>query len=141
MSAEVTVYRKGTFYVAFPEVEGKCGVFGKTEFHYEAWVTATEGDLDGRGFIVDNADINRYFANTYGLCEPGAEFVSCERMCLRTIRDWQSLWPFAIKVVVRVWGLEDITYVESRWTRPKIGTLRMISARDIELERLVSTRA
>lgn len=115
----MTVYRNGTFEVAAPEVEGKCGVFGKTQFRFEAWFTASANDLDGRGFIVDNADLFRYFRDRY---EAGADpytFVSCERMCLRALDDWRELWPNARRIKVRVWGLEDVTYVELEWKRPK----------------------
>ena len=117
---EVTVYRNGSFDVAAPEVEGKCGVFGKTAFRFEAWFTATEKDLDERGFIVDNADLFRYFRDTYGggvdcACSP---FVSCELMVLRAVNDWRARWPSARKVVARVWGLEDVTYVEASWVKP-----------------------
>lgn len=114
--AEVTVYRTGTFTVAAPEVEGKCGVFGKQEFKYEAWFTATENDLDSRGFVVDNADLNRYFLQTYSLAD--GKFVSCERMCLTAMRDWRTRWQgMATEIVVRVWGMTDVTYVETRWRK------------------------
>lgn len=111
----MTVYRTGTFSVAAPEAEGKCGVFGKTEFRYDVWFTATAEDLDARGFIIDNADLHRYFQELYG---PGQmPFVSCEKMGLRAISDYRRHWPTARAITVRIWGKEDITYVESRWTR------------------------
>ena len=111
---EVTVYRTGTFAVAAPEVEGKCGVFGKTEFRYDAWFTAGEDDLDARGFIVDNADLHRYFAKKYGNAKT-CWFVSCEIMSIQAIKDFREAWPMAREIIVRVWGKEEITYVEARW--------------------------
>jgi hypothetical protein len=114
----MTVYRNGTFEVAAPEVEGKCGVEGKTRFRFEAWFTATSADLDERGFIVDNADLFRYFRDRYA--QPDTGFVSCERMCLRALEDWQQLWPYATKITARVWGLEDVTYVEATWELPDL---------------------
>jgi hypothetical protein len=87
---EVTVYRTGTFSVAAPEVEGKCGVFGKTEFKYDAWFTAGEDDLDDRGFIVDNADLHRYFLKKYSTHESCGSFVSCEVMVLTAIKDFRA---------------------------------------------------
>ena len=112
----MTVYRNGTFEVAAEEIEGKCGVFGKKSFRFEAWFTATSDDLDERGFIVDNADLFRYFRNTYA--DDGVRFTSCERMCLKALADWQELWPMAVKITARVWGLEDVTYVEATWEKP-----------------------
>ena len=113
----MTVYRNGTFEVAAPEIEGKCGVFGKAAFRFEAWFTATSEDLDERGFIVDNADLFRYFRNVYG--DPsGIQFTSCERMCLKALDDWRRMWPYATKITARVWGLEDVTYVEATWELP-----------------------
>lgn len=111
----LTVYRNGTFEVAAPEIEGKCGAEGKKLFKFEAWVTATPADLDARGFIVDNADLARWFRNVFG---PPGEFVSCERICTQTIDAWQAMWPFATAIKVRVWGLEDVTYVEASWEPP-----------------------
>jgi hypothetical protein len=111
----MTVYRNGTFEVAAPEVEGKCGVFGKKAFRFEAWFTATGDDLDARGFIVDNADLFRYFRDTYAA---GTPFTSCERMCLKALEDWQAQWSYATKITARVWGLEEVTYVEATWERP-----------------------
>ena len=117
MTSSMTVYRNGTFEVAAPEVEGKCGVFGKTAFRFEGWFTATSDDLDERGFIVDNADLFRYFRDLYS--DPSSiTFTSCERMCLRALDDWQEQWPYAQKIVARIWGLEDVTYVEATWERP-----------------------
>lgn len=115
---ELTVYRTGHFDVALPEVEGKCGVFGKSKFRYDAWFTAGAGDLDARGFIVDNADLNRYFQQTYGVGS-AASFTSCELMGLKAIADFRAAWPMARKIVVRVWGMEEITYVETQWEAGK----------------------
>jgi hypothetical protein len=110
---EMTVFRTGTFSVAAPEVEGKCGVFGKSAFRYDVWFTATAADLDARGFIVDNADLHRYFQRKYG--EEGTPFVSCEVMGIKAIADFREAWPSAREIKVRVWGMEDVTYVESKW--------------------------
>jgi hypothetical protein len=115
--AAVTVYRNGTFSVSAPEVEGKCGVFGKTEFRFDAWFTAGEDDLDCRGFIVDNADLYRYFMKLYSVEGSPEKFVSCELMVLRAVRDWRERWPMARAIMVRVWGKEEVTYVEARWER------------------------
>jgi hypothetical protein len=113
----VTVFRTGTFTVAAPEVEGKCGVFGKTEFKYDAWFTAGEDDLDDRGFIVDNADLHRYFLKKYSTRESCGSFVSCEVMVLTAIKDFRARWPMARSIQVRVWGKEEVTYVEANWKR------------------------
>lgn len=112
----MTVYRNGTFEVAADEIEGKCGVFGKKSFRFEAWFTATSEDLDDRGFIVDNADLYRYFRDHYGDTSK-CEFTSCERMCLLALADWRKMWPYATKITARIWGMEDVTYVEATWER------------------------
>jgi hypothetical protein len=117
IKTQLTVYRNGTFSVSAPEVEGKCGVFGKTEFRFDAWFTAGEDDLDCRGFIVDNADLYRYFMKLYSVEGSPEKFVSCELMVLRAVRDWRERWPMARAIMVRVWGKEEVTYVEARWER------------------------
>jgi hypothetical protein len=133
MTATMTVYRNGTFEVAAPEVEGKCGVYGKTSFRFEAWFTAGLDDLDERGFIVDNADLYRYFRDRY-VGDPDYSFVSCERMCLRALDDWREIWPTARAIKVRVWGLEDVTYVELDWARPRLDPMtRAVYMSELEL--------
>lgn len=112
---EVTVYRTGTFTVAAPEVEGKCGVFGKTEFRYDVWFTAGQDDLDDQGFIIDNAVLHRYFLKKYGIAEVCGAFVSCEIMVLDAIKDFRMRWPMARAIIARVWGKEEVTYVEAHW--------------------------
>jgi hypothetical protein len=128
--SSMTVYRNGTFEVAAPEVEGKCGVEGKTRFRFEAWFTATSEDLDARGFIVDNADLFRYFRDTY--TNPGTGFVSCERMCLRSLDAWRKLWPYATKITARIWGLEDVTYVEATWEAEPMLTDAMLARLELQ---------
>jgi hypothetical protein len=128
----MTVYRTGHFEVAAPEVEGKCGVFGKTKFRFDAWFTADAGDLDARGFIVDNADLFRYFRDKYS-ADPDYTFVSCEKMCLRALDDWREMWPTARRIKVRVWGLEEVTYVELVWERPGTQVAELLQ-RNAELE-------
>lgn len=114
MTTSLTVYRTGRFNVALPAVKGKCGHREKKDFLYEVWFTAGENALDERGFIVDNADIHKYFEVTYG-APTVSVFASCERMGLKAVADLSYGYPVAEKIVVRIWGLEGITYVETKW--------------------------
>ena len=111
----MTVMRNGTLTVKAEEVEGKCGNRGLNQFRYEVWLTATDSDLDSRGFIVDNAEVENYFRDEYTTKDAFRKFVSCELMGLKFISDFRRLYPNLLGIEVRIWGLADVTYVESQW--------------------------
>lgn len=112
---QMVVMRNGTVTVNAEEIEGKCGNRGLNQFFYEAWLTASDSDLDSRGFIVDNAEVDSYFRRVYTKLDTGRPFVSCELMGQRFVRDFISYYPSLTKIVVRIWGMKDITYVETAW--------------------------
>lgn len=113
-SVMMTVYRKGEFVIGTEETVHKCGVEGKKRFRFEVWYRGYAPHLDDRGFTVDNADLFRYFRDHAA----HQEFVSCELICLKALQYFRTTWEGGVYVRVRVWGLEDVTYVEAEWPVP-----------------------
>lgn len=110
----MTVYRNGEFVMGTEATVHKCGVEGKKKFRFEAWFRASAADLDHRGFAVDNADLFRYFRDRAS----ADSFDSCELLCLRAMEFYRITYPGADMIRVRIWGLEDVTFVEAEWPRP-----------------------
>ena len=111
----MTVYRNGEFVMGTEATVHKCGIEGKKRFRFEAWFRATAAELDRRGFAVDNADLFRYFRDRASQ----DSFDSCELLCLRAMEFYRTTYPGATQIRVRIWGLEDVTYVEAEWPQPK----------------------
>jgi hypothetical protein len=111
MAVAMTVYRNGEFVMGTDETVHKCGVEGKKRFRFEAWYRSTADKLDERGFAVDNADLFRYFRDVVSQ----DSFDSCELMCLRALEFYRTRFPGCDYVRVRVWGLEDVTYVQAQY--------------------------
>lgn len=110
----MTVYRNGEFVMGSPETVHKCGVEGKKRFRFEVWYRGLAPNLDERGFTVDNADLYRYFRDRAA----GDSFDSCELIALRALEYFRTTWDGCRFLRVRVWGLEDVTYVQAEWPAP-----------------------
>jgi hypothetical protein len=114
VEVKMTVYRTGEFVMGTEETTHKCGVEGKKRFRFEAWYQGLAPNLDDRGFTVDNADLFRYFRDTAA----NDSFDSCELICLRALEYFRTTWSGCDYLRVRVWGLEDVTYVQAEWPAP-----------------------
>jgi hypothetical protein len=110
----MTVYRTGEFVMGTEATVHKCGIEGKRRFRFEVWYRGYAPHLDERGFTVDNADLYRYFRDKAAK----DSFDSCELICLRALDYFRTAWEGSTYLRVRVWGLEDVTYVEAEWPAP-----------------------
>lgn len=113
------MHRFGEFEVKNPRnVESKCGLEGRFKYTYDVYITNDGTVLPPNGFIIDNNDIHKYFADTYESEEP-KDVPSCELMALIGLESVKALLPLELrinKVIVRIHGTQA-TYFEAEWER------------------------
>jgi hypothetical protein len=109
-----TLRREGTFIC---ELSGSihCGLLPINEFRYQAEICVTDNGLDSQGFIMDNADIQKYFDSI------GATDLSCELLACNTARHFAGVvlnnshdCVNSVKVVI--WGIPT-SNAEYVWQR------------------------
>lgn len=114
-----TVCRFGEFTCAWQLSDTKCGIGDRTTFRYELKVKST--GLDKQGFVADNREIQSYFERLYGRTDK--VFVSCERMCLQALKDFQGKFAARGQKLIgfeaRIWGAEQ-SYAELVWPDPLV---------------------
>lgn len=86
---KLTLSRKGTFRVGeCGDDTTQCGMRGTRKLHYFVSITSDEAQLDRRGFIVDNNEIQLYFDDEY---RKVSRFLSCEEIACQSAKDLARL--------------------------------------------------
>lgn len=100
----ITINRSGEF-TALGSHEYQCGVEQPNKsYKYEVRIVGTRGQLDYRGFLIDNADIQSYFDNHLWAD-------SCEKMVSETIEGLKRMCERSgfrpKKISVKISGSEN----------------------------------
>jgi hypothetical protein len=107
----IAIHREGSFRMKEPATDTKCGPPDVSEFRYEACIHTDERQLDENGWIVDGTNIHRYFHETLA----AQEFVSCELLTLRAVRDLRRLAPGCSRVEVKLTNGTNAIKFASHW--------------------------